>query len=915
MDNSEAVNILLWNARSIRYKTDELLALANNTNIDIILISETHLKPSIPLRVPGFEIHRDDRLEGAGGGTAIFVRQSIASTRIPTPKLKYTEATIIEVKIEDRAHTIIAAYCNNYRNLVREDLNKLINIGPIVVLGGDLNAKHNFWNNYRGNANGKTLFTHMQTYNYTIMAPDRPTHHAPTTKYPSTLDIVLEKNASSISPLRTLDELSSDHLPVSFTIGGTTSRSPRKQRNYKDADWDGFKQEINERIHLTSGTLRSAEEIDAAASTLTEIIQHAQNTHIPLKEVHTYTIKLPEYVLSLIKEKNRLRRIYHRTRDGYFKTAFNILQREIKDEITTLRRELWTKKVTSLTPKDNSLWKMAKALRHQDHTIPPLEKLDGSGLALSLEEKANALADGFERAYAATDGLCDPETDRLVEESLQDLNQAEQTNIADIHFSTPSEIAVIIKRLKTNKAPGSDQIHNILLKHLPQKAIIFITKLFNACLITGHFPQLWKTATVLPFSKPNKDKKLPTNYRPISLLSTLSKVFEQVILNRLVPHHEQNKTLPDEQFGFRKRHSTTHQLTRVAEFIARKFNEYRYVAAALIDLEKAFDTVWIRGLLHKLHRTNTPVYLTRLIQEYLRNRTFRVFIRNVLSSLREIPKGVPQGSLLGPILFNIFTHDIPRDERCKKSIYADDVKLYVSSLEAEMAAIYLQRALDALVEYYKKWRLKLNEAKTEAIMYTRKRTRRTPAFNIEMGGHLIDWKEEVVYLGLTMDSRLDWKSHVAKAQDKARKAIGAMKPIFNRRSPLLPKTKLLIYYSLIRPVLTYAIPVWSSISHSDHMRLQVLQNYCIKITYNTRLRTNLKKLHDNEQIPTLFEYTHRLTDRFYKSLRHSKNSLIREIGQYNSPSDFTFRYTHRLPKHILMDHNQAWFIPDSEEDE
>lgn len=915
MSNPEVVNVLLWNAHSIQHKTDELLALANDTHTDIILITETYLNHKISLRVPGFEIHRDDRATGRGGGTAIFVRQSITSTKIPTPKLKYTEATVIEVIIEDRAHTFIAAYCNKDHNLVREDLDKLLNLRPIVVLGGDLNARHNYWNNFRGNANGKTLFTHMQTHNYTIMAPDKPTFYSNRAKYPSTLDIVLEKNVKTISPLRTLDELSSDHLPVSFSIGGTTSRSPRKQRNYKDADWEGFKNEINERIYLSTSTLRSKEEIDEAASTLTEIIQYAQDKYIPLKEVHTYTVKLPEYVLSLIKEKNRLRRIYHHTRDDYFKTAYNVLQREIKQEITSLRRELWTKKVTSLTPKDNSLWKMAKALRHEDHTIPPLVKLDGSGLALSLEEKANALADGFERAYTATDGLSDPETDQLVDESLRDLDQAEQTNVADIHFSTPREVAVIIKRLKTNKAPGSDQIHNILLKHLPQKAIIYITKLFNACLMTGHFPQMWKAATVLPFSKPNKDKKQPTNYRPISLLSTLSKVFEQVILNRLLPHHEDNNTLPDEQFGFRKRHSTTHQLTRVAEFIARRFNEHRYTAAALLDLEKAFDTVWIKGLLHKLHKTNTPIYLIRVIQEYLKNRSFRVFIKNVLSTIREIPKGVPQGSLLGPHLFNIFTHDIPQDERCEKSIYADDVKLYVSSLKPEMAAIYLQRALDALVEYYKKWRLKLNEAKTEVIMYTRKLTKRKPDFNIEMGGHVIEWKDEVVYLGLTMDSRLNWKSHMAKAHTKARKAVGAMKPIFNRRSPLLPRTKLLVYYSLIRPVLTYAIPVWGSISHSDHTKLQTLQNLCIKITYNTRWRTNLKKLHDRENIPTLYEYTHRLTDRFYKSLRHSKNKLIQEIGQYNAPSDFTFRYTHRLPKHMLMDLDRIWHEPESDAEE
>ncbi|GBN95212.1 RNA-directed DNA polymerase from mobile element jockey [Araneus ventricosus] len=162
----------------------------------------------------------------------------------------------------------------------------------------------------------------------------------------------------------------------------------------------------------------------------------------------------------------------------------------------------------------------------------------------------------------------------------------------------------------------------------------------------GHFPTKWKTATVIPILKPGKDPTQPTSYRPISLLSAISKIAEHIILDRLQTHLETNNILCPEQFGFRKNLSTTHQLIRVVEFIEEAFNTKQKTGAVFLDIQKAFDRVWQDALIHKLINYNTPNYITKIIQYYLVNRNFMVKVNNEFSDLKRINAGVAQGSKL-----------------------------------------------------------------------------------------------------------------------------------------------------------------------------------------------------------------------------------------------------------------------------
>lgn len=258
----------------------------------------------------------------------------------------------------------------------------------------------------------------------------------------------------------------------------------------------------------------------------------------------------------------------------------------------------------------------------------------------------------------------------------------------------PHEVWSLIRKLKRRKAPGEDNIHNALIKNLPQKAVVYLTKIFNGCFRLNYFPNVWKSAKVIAIKKPNKDDKMPISYRPISLLPVLAKLFEAAIHTRLL--RSASHVIPDEQFGFRRAHSTSHQLVRVAEHISHNLNLRRSTGMVLLDIEKAFDTVWHEGLLHKLLTLSIPIELVKLVQSYLTNRTFKVFLGDSYSQPRNIPAGVPQGSILGPFLFTLYVHDIPKQPRTSLACFADDTASFTSSTDEDLIISRLQLSLDGL---------------------------------------------------------------------------------------------------------------------------------------------------------------------------------------------------------------------------
>jgi hypothetical protein len=224
-------------------------------------------------------------------------------------------------------------------------------------------------------------------------------------------------------------------------------------------------------------------------------------------------------------------------------------------------------------------------------------------------------------------------------------------------LTNPEEVQEAIRGLKFSKAPGPNGIQNRALKHLPQRAVSLLVLIFNAILLTHHFPSVWKHARVISILKLGKDPALPSSYQPISLLDMIGKLFEKILLARILHEVSERRLMHDEQFGFRPRHSMSLQLACLIEKITRNFGEKRLTGAVFLDVAKAFDTVWIDGLLYKL-TLNSPSYIVHTISSHLRGRTFEASFQTATSSRRGIQVGVAQGGLISPVLFSLYV-DVP----------------------------------------------------------------------------------------------------------------------------------------------------------------------------------------------------------------------------------------------------------------
>jgi hypothetical protein len=275
------------------------------------------------------------------------------------------------------------------------------------------------------------------------------------------------------------------------------------------------------------------------------------------------------------------------------------------------------------------------------------------GLAISDSERVEDLADNLE---AQLQPVNDPSDPAVIEMIYETMRAYEYAPASEPKLTSPSEVQQAISGLKVGKDPVPNGIQNRDLRHLPKRATTFLKKVFNAVLRS---PSALKHARVVSILKPGMDPTLPSSYRPTRLLETVRKLFEIILLDRVLRKVKERGLLRDEQFGFRPRHSTTLQLVHLVERVNRNSDERQLTGAVFLDVAKAFDIVWVKGFLYKLAVLNFPSYLVKIISSYLDCRTFQTSFQLATSICRGSRAGVVQGGLVSPVLFSLYVSDIP----------------------------------------------------------------------------------------------------------------------------------------------------------------------------------------------------------------------------------------------------------------
>lgn len=876
------LKIMFWNARGITSKLTEFKNFIIRQDIDVICVCETFLKTKHSISFNGYDQIRKDRENARLGGLLIFVKNYILIKQFNCPDTNLLECLGIEITLTNQSKLIIinaylpgGANDNTIRDHYNNDLTALTSTPNAYLIMGDLNSRHPNWNCVDANTAGNILKHAADMNNFFIEFPSDHTY-CPVTlfKSQSTMDIVLTNNKVSISELETQNIFDSDHLPVTLSVHADVIKSTVSRFNYRFANWNRFRYTLEQLAgDLITADINSPSAIDSCINELTTAIQESMKKAIPIQRFGPDRLLINDNLRLIINYRNYYRKRFLRYHNIIDKEKFNHFANLVKYEIRELQRERWEKKLNHCETDKDELYKIAKTLKAKSSLIPPL-KLSNGTILTDNNSKANALADRFVLNHT------NPLESKHKIHTKHVLTTVDTYLAQDTEVPVPlkyEEVADCIKKLKSNKSPGVDKIPNKVIKNLPNTIIFFLTVIYNKCLQYNYFPKSWKEAIVVPIKKPG-DPKLIANYRPISLLIGLSKIFERLILNRLNDFVEERGLIPDVQFGFRTKHSTSLQLLRLYRFVKSGLAAKKSTGMLAIDVEKAFDRVWHKGLLFKLIKKEVPGYLIKILNSFLSNRIFKVRVGLSLSSNRSIRYGVPQGGVLSPVLYNVYTSDIPELEDCELALFADDTAIFTSSRFYKTIKKRLTKATHTLFRYFLKWKITINSGKTGAIFFTRRKAKQLPGRDLlKLGGQTIRWESTIKYLGLHLDPKFNFHKHIDFCLNKADNSIKMLYPLLNRRSVLSKKIKNLIYKVCIRPILLYPGILVGQVSKTKIKKLQIKQNKILRLLNSRRYDYKTSKLHEEAKVEFVKEFITKLYERASLRSLESENPLIAEL--------------------------------------
>ena len=605
--------------------------------------------------------------------------------------------------------------------------------------------------------------------------------HTPTRTWHSPCAVAATQSQNDAS---LIDSPRSRHRPSIIKVPSLVqpiAGKPVKRWNIRNANWKLFSAETERR---TSGLPNPQDgEADATYTTYCNMLICAAKNSIPRGFNKHYIPGWDDTCNHLIREHQQAT-----TKEDIDTTATALLHK--LDEV---RRARWTEVVASVyfTHSSRKAWQTINKLTGRSATH--------SGCPVT----ANAIASQLQNNIRFPDA--DRDFARWTSREVTSLSRAAT---ADANLSsdfTVEELEAAIKKLKSGKAPGRDNIHPEFVIHQSAKTTAWLCSFFTSCFRRSKLPKTWPRATVVAVPNQNKPAQDPKSYRPISLLCVPFKILEMLIHSRNDPVVDLQ--LPQEQAGFRRGRSTVDQVTQLTQYIEDSFQHNEKAGVVLLELTAAYDTVWHRGLHMKLLRIIPDRHMVGFIMEMLSNRSFVVYTSDGQHSRRRRMKnGVPQGSVLSPMLFNIYISDLP-ETTSRKYGYADDLAILLRRPSWKEMEEGLNKDMTILVDYLRKWRIQLSIGKTVSAAYhlnNREAKRELDVF-VE-NKRLVFQHAAPNYLGVRLDRMLNFKQHLEEVAGKVTSRVSLIRRLAGTTWGASAKTLRISTQALVFPAAEYCAP-------------------------------------------------------------------------------------------------------------
>ncbi len=812
------LSFLHMNVRSLSCHFDELQYLLSTLNIsfDVVAVSETwdsFERPlSINVEIPGYTFF-SSKSHSQNGGVGLYIKTCLGPVARPDLKSDNNDFETVWAEIpttKERNTLICCSYrhpsteIENYTDYIQMTLSNSSVVNKQVFILGDFNIN---LLNYDSHTPTKDFVSLLLSQHFLpfIIHPTRVSENSST---------IIDNIFSNVCDFDTksgniLTQIA-DHFPQFLIVekAGITNKSTSYfQHDYSNFNKERFLADFSNLNfdYLNDDQTNVNTKFNRFLATLDDIIK----THVPLKKLTKKDLKLRNkpWINSRIQKMMRLRdNILKKIRkkpDASQRLLYKKFRNRIAIELKNSKTNYFQNYFHENSKNMKLLWTGIKSIisvkNSRENIIRKLKDADGN-----VVTDSTTMANIFNNFFV---NVAEDVKKRIPRSPRSPLNYLENKN-PNSFFVAPStayEISDIIGLLKTSKSVGPNSIPIKLLKILSIHISFPLSQIINESFHTGIFPDKMQHAKVVPLFK----KGCPvtaSNYRPISLLSVFSKISEKLMYKRLYNFLEVNKILYDLQFGFRASHSTDHALISLTESIKNTLDNKHFGCGIFIDLQKAFDTVNHKILLDKLEHYGVRGTALAWFKSYLSNRCQYVSVNGHNSSYLNVSCGVPQGSVLGPLLFLIFINDLPASTR-KLSFYlfADDTNIYFESDSLSK----LEQVVNKELKKVKKWldsnKLALNIDKTHFVIFHSPQNSLNKTVNIKIGKQHVKQAKYVKFLGLLLDENLSWKYHLSELSKKLARTSG----IFLKIRHLLPTNVLVsLYYSLFASFLQYGITVW-----------------------------------------------------------------------------------------------------------